>query len=672
MDPGPRGAVSAPAPRDRPRPRSLRSGAFFVFLACGAGLSLVLFGGVTPLGAQEPDTIPAPDTLPAAEGPQLRPEPPDTAGRMPPVEVIAQDSTPADTLGPPPPRLPEIEPVGPATWARGVWEWDREELRRFPGVSLLEFLERLPGVVPVRADVANQPEAAAVFGATAGATRYVVDGFEVDPLVTPTFDPSRLALLGLESVRVERRITGATVHLRTLSPDHPRPRTIIEAGTGDFDVQLFRGMFLAPSVLGGPLALGFERLASDGAIGGSSNHLQGWLKWSWVRDSAGVQLEYRQSDMDRSGVGMPLRGARRDWVVRARAARGPLTGEVYAGASNVEDQLGDIEDDIGDDIDDTDDIGSDGILLREGSPHAGLRVGGAFDGPVPVEARTAVRLRDHPRLPFGEVELAVRALPVPGLALEAEAVRGWWDEGPATGRWAARVQAGPLMGVTVFSEVFQGAPLLADGVSIRTPATAGDPIRVTRDGIRVGAELRYGGLALAGAALRTSADLGPAFGLPMEGSQPRLSGGEVNGIEAMARIPTGWDPVSIQGWYVGIDDPAGWLYLPRHNWRAAMVYHHLPLPSGNLEISARAEHVFRGRMLVPGVPDPDAEDVPDLLPAEVGSYRASNLEITIRVLTVQAFIRWENILNRRAQRDLPGFTHPGQNVLYGVKWEFLN
>lgn len=621
----------------RPRPRSLRSGAFFVLMV---GTALLAAGPAVGLSAQDPDTLPP-----------LDPQAPDTLARPAPADTLTQDTVPADTLGPPPATLPELDPMGPVGWSRGVWEWDRLALRRLPDLSLLQLLERLPGVVPVRADIVNQAESAAIFGASAGAIRYVLDGFELDPLVNATFDPSRLPLLALERVRVERRVTGAIVHLRTLSPDHPRARTVIEAGTGDFGVNLFRGVFLGPRVLGGPLSAGFERLASGGAIGGGSNHLTGWAKWSWIQDSAGVQVEYRQSDMDRTGVRDGLSGLRRDWAVRARAQRGPVTGEIYAGASHVEDERG-------------------AEVLREGTPQGGLRLRSAVLAPVPVEARTALRFRDHPRLPFGELEVGLRALPIPLVALEAEAVQGWWSDGPGTGSWLLRARAGPVHGLSVFSELFNGTPLLGGGLTVRVPSSGSTPLHLTRDGLRAGAELRYRNLAVAAAALRTTADTISAFGLPTEGSLPRLPGGDATGLEVTASLPTGWHPLSVEGWYTALDAPDGWLYAPAHHWRAGLLYHHLPLPSGNAEFFVRLEHVFRGRMAVPGVASAGGETAPP--PVEVGSYRATNLELTIRVLTVRAFLRWENIRNRRGQQDLPGFTRPGQHILYGVKWEFLN
>ena len=109
-------------------------------------------------------------------------------------------------------------------------------------------------------------------------------------------------------------------------------------------------------------------------------------------------------------------------------------------------------------------------------------------------------------------------------------------------------------------------------------------------------------------------------------------------------------------------DAAGWLYLPAEQWRAALTYHHSPLASGNLELFARFEHVYRGGMRVPG---------PDAL-AYSNRHRATNLELTIRILTVRAFLRWENLFHRLDLSDIPPYRLPGQHLLWGVKWIFWN
>lgn len=617
--------MNAPVTR-RPRLRSLRSGAFF-FLAAA------LTAAGQPLQGQDP--LPA-DTTPA-----------DT--------TAAQDTVPP----PPPPRLPDLRPAGPAGWEAGVWEWTRRDLLMIGDISLLDLLERIPGVAPVRAGFVGQPEGAAIFGIAGGGIRYVLDGFALDPLTTPTFDPSRLPLLALALVRVERRVTGAVVTLETLSPSDPRTHSVVEAATGDLDVNLFRGIFLAPNILGGPLAAGFERVAARSIRG--SNLTGGWIKWTFVRDSAGVQLEYRQSEMDRSGVEEGFLGDRRDWAIRARARLLGLTTEGYAGATTVEDR--------------------DGTLtLREGTPQAGVRLGYDLSGWPASGVRLALRLRDHPRLPSTEAAVELHAAPLPWIRLGLETVQGWWKDGDPTRQHVGRLRVGPLLGVSLFSELSRGGAGVArihapvDSV-VFEPAPAGD---------RLGASFDRWGIHLGAAALRVEADSVSGFGLPFDVGAPRFAGGEVTGIEAIASLPTGWHPLRLEGWYVRMDRPSTWLYLPDDHWRAGLVYRHSPLPSGNLDIHARIEHVFRGRMTTPcttliGCDDDDPED--GLV--SVGSYRATNLALTIRVVTVRAFVRWENAFNRRLQQDLPfaypappgaqgRFSLPGQHIVYGVKWEFWN
>jgi hypothetical protein len=553
-----------------------------------------------------------------------------------------QDTTAVDSA-PPPPTLPDLPGVGPDGWGRGVWVFDRDALLRMPNLSLLQLLERIPGLTTVRIGIVNQAESASVFGATTGAIRYEVDGFELDPLASPTFDASRVSLLALERVRVERRVTGATVRLTTLSPTDPRTETIIEAATGDIGINMFRGTFLAPSVLGGPLALGFERLGATAV--GESGHTTTWLKWTWARDSVGIQLAYRSGEMDRDDLGAGLVGRRTDWAVRARGTLGPVRAEAYGGAATVEDEVG-------------------ALVVHEGTPQGGIRLRSNFPS-APVELGAAVRLRSHPRRPRQEVELSGRVAPTPWLAASAEAVQGWWDRGSATGRWSARGEIGPVVGLSAFGEVFGGAPPLdPDGHELRFPATADSlSVAVARDGFRAGGELRWGRLHLGAAALRAEADVVPGFGLAFDSTAPSFGGGTATGLEAVARLPFPWEPLRLEGWYVQMDRPFTWLYLPHRQWQAALVYHHLPLPSGNLELYSRLEHVYRGRMVVPD--GTGRVTVPDI--------RATNFELVIRVLSVRAFIRWDNVLHRLDQRDLavpPVF--PGQRVLYGVKWTFWN
>jgi hypothetical protein len=592
-----------------------------------------------------PDTAPH-DTIPP---PVVDPIPPPGADTVPP----RADTVPAEAEPEPPAPLPALHAVGPAGWQSGVWEWSQTDLLRLPALSLLHLLERVPGITGIRTSPFGQPEAAAVFGATAAAIRYEIDGFELDPLTAPTFDPTRLPLLALEHVRIERRVTGATVRIRTRSPVDARSHSVIEAATGDLRANLFRGTFLAPHVLGGSLALGFESFGSQTLLGGASNHLAGSLKWTWVHDGGGIQLAYRQSDMTRTGVGAGLSSLRRDWAVRARHYLGPVTAEAFAGASSVEEELGD-------------------MVLREGSPQGGIRLASALVAPVPTEASASLRLRSHPGLPAQEMELAVSAAPMPWLRLGGDAVHGRWADGSPTGRWTGRVAAGPVAGLTVFADLGRADRAVRGALPARAGNGAGGEtdaamvemgrIEFARGGRRLGLEFQRAGFRIGGAAVTASADSVAGFGLEFDPTAPRFPGGVANGFELTFGLPTGWAPLRLEGWYVDMGVPQEWVYFPSQQWRGGLVYHHSPLPSDNLELFARVEHQFRGAMMTPSGGGIEAMD----------AYQATSLELTIRVMTVRAFLRWQNVLHRVGQADLPGFIRPGQHVMYGVKWEFWN
>ncbi|MGH7482801.1 MAG: TonB-dependent receptor plug domain-containing protein, partial [Longimicrobiales bacterium] len=224
----------------------------------------------------------------------------------------------ADSLAPPE-RLPSLpDPVG-RTALPGVHVWERADLFRSGAVTLGELLARTPGVQALDIGYYAAPQALAGFaaGAGAGAVEVVLDGYPLDPLVGAAIDIARLPLVQLERVRLERRADRIRVELETVRPIDPRPYTVVEAQAGEpFDVATFRGLFVAPNFVRGPLAVAFERVGSDGVDGAEPADLTNmWLRWSFVSDSQGVQLEFLNSETGWSGE-LPFTGeqTRRDLV----------------------------------------------------------------------------------------------------------------------------------------------------------------------------------------------------------------------------------------------------------------------------------------------------------------------------------------------------------------------
>src|SRR5262245_42220903 len=190
--------------------------------------------------------------------------------QTPPVSVALDslrrahpDSAQADSV-PPPPIIVKHPTGSLASPGLGVWEWNSEDLLREGALSLTDLLQRIPSATPIRTGLYLQPEIAAPFGQTRGRIEVLLDGIALDPLTEATVDLSRIELAQLRHVRVERRLDVTRIEISTLEPVDGRPVSRIEAGVGEPNANLFRGMFLAPKFLIGPVGVAIERIDTDG------------------------------------------------------------------------------------------------------------------------------------------------------------------------------------------------------------------------------------------------------------------------------------------------------------------------------------------------------------------------------------------------------------------------
>lgn len=612
----------------------------------GLLLSLLLSGVAV---AQEPPVRrpgrPPADSLP----PDTLAVPGDTARRM-------QDTARAEPDTVPPPRFIPF-PFTPDTGlAAGVWVWNRADLMREGAITLTDLLERIPGVVPIRAGHLGAPEQVAWLGGTAGRTEILLDGYVLDPLQAPSLDLSRIALVNLERVRVERRLDVLRIELETLAPTGARPYSLVEAGTGEpINTNLFRGTFLHPDVLFGPLGLAVERLDSDGAGAVEpADVFTSWVKWGVYRTRWGAQVEFERASWGREGESLlPGDGARSELILRGRAALRPdLVAEVYAGRSSVEQEYADSV-----------------IVPSEGGDPVPFRIDRS-------NTQAGVRARlTRPRY-WGEAALRWRSRePLPGLSADASAgirlpghltlsgALAWADwEGDGAFAYDASAAVGPFHGLRAFAELgggTRGATFFSDSAA---------PTRITdTDALRAGVELGRWGIRAGAAFLSVSTDSLPTFGLPFDTTSAHFPGGEVRGWEAYGSVPLIWDPLSAYFSYTRWSAADGfWIYLPTSMWRAGLQLHWFPLPSGNLEILARLDNEHRGPMFVPQL-----EGVPAGT-AQVAATDVVDFYLQIRVLSVRAFLRYEDILHTGPVFDIPGREIPGPRILYGVKWDFWN
>lgn len=534
------------------------------------------------------------------------------------------------------------------SWRAGVWEWDRAALHASGATTLTDLLERIPGVQRLRYGFDASPEAVSAWGWAGGRLEVILDGLALDPLDAGTFDLSRFELAAIERVRVERRAGRIRIDVETIAPTEPRPYSIVEAGTGQPDnAKMFRGAFQTPRVLGGPLSLAIDRVDSDGLRRAEpSNTFATWLKWARVVGPTALQLELRRSSFSRQLADRSVvDGSRQDWILRARGT--PLEGvstEMFFGSTSIDESVGASGRAPGDNAEER-------TLMS--SVQAGARA--AFQADRGWSQAT-VRLRSHEALPVLETELAGGARPFGPLEVSGSLSWSDWRKAGGAGAYSARAELGPFLGVRPFAEFSggrRGVPFLLDD--------DGRPVLTEQTTVRVGGDFQRGGLHLGGAFVGVSADSVPAYGLPFDREFGLYPGGDVTGWEVTGRIPLFWEPLALEGWYARWTDAPGWIYQPSESWRAGIVYSHSPLPSGNLDILARVEGRYRGAMAVP-----TAAAETTVVPGNT----VFDFYLQIRIITVRAFLRWENMFLMSDIHDFPDRIFPRQRVYYGVKWEF--
>jgi hypothetical protein len=533
-------------------------------------------------------------------------------------------------------------------WTAGVWEWDREAILRSTALTLADFLEQIPGVTPIRSGFLGQPEAAALPGGTAGLTEIYLDGFALDPLDAGTFDLARLELVHLNRVRVERRGGGLRVDLETIAPTEHEPFSMVEAWTGEYGARMVRGTFMTPDFLIGPLALGIERLEGSGLFGSQpANTFTGWVKWARGIGPATLQMELRRNSVEwNTPDKVGLKGFRQDWMVRARTRLdSPLTAEAFLGGSKLEDEYAD-------------------ATVEQKGLQGGIRA--AYTGEH-LWATTTLRGRDHELLPGLEADAAA-GIRLPGaIQLSGDIKHADWRSGQQGRSWGVRAEVEPLTGFRPFAEWSSGArgiPGMRDD--------DGRAIFSERDALRAGAELAWRGARVGAAWNRIEADAIADFGLPFDRTGTLFPGGTKQGLEVNGRVPLFRQPFWVEGWYARWSGATPWIYLPAQSWRTALVYHDTPLPSGNLEVSARLQLSHRDGMLIPALIDPVAGAGSGAALDVVPGLTSVDFYLQIRILSVRAFVRWNNIAHILGQHDLPGRYFPGQRAFYGIKWEFRN
>jgi len=579
-------------------------------------------------------------------------------------QVADSSATLADSTRVPPRPLPAISPGPGPSYALGAWCWNRGALLSTRAVTLAELVALVPGVISLKGGDYGTPVTVMAFGVGGGGVRVVWDGFEMLPLDGAVPDLSRIGLAGLDEVRVERHPGELRIELRTREATEADPITLLHVGTGDLGTNLLSGVFVHPRVFGGSFTLGFDRVETRGPgldAGGSLSGVA--LRYAIpVGERGGVVAEMKRF-APRTDVSDLVTGlTRNDWNIRAkwRLAKGWF-GEGYGGASSL--------------------AGGPELPVYGGldtrRTQLGFRTKYTRGG---LWAQGTARHFSGQGVPDENYEVAAGGARVSGASLDGSLRVERWA-GQYVASWRARVETAPVKGFSLFAAYEAGetgTPFVSEYEAYLRSLRLGPPLQpevveepdprfTDRTGVRAGGQFSWRGFNLAGAWLTMEADSLRPLGLVLDPDGVSVPGGDRTGFEATATVPLplrgfGFE-AAVQAWNEGLP------YLPRRSWDGALTYRGVFKESRNLELWAGLGVTGRDSMSI-AILEPDGDPtVPDLV--MVPRSEEWYFHIQVRIVTLNIFIRWENITGNE-NVDFPDRAQPRYRTLYGVRWIMNN
>ena len=557
--------------------------------------------------------------------------------------LAAADTVARDTVVTPLARAPRPTSLA----VGGDYAWDRAALFSTGAVSLLDLLERVPGVTGYRVGWLVTPEHAAYVGAF-GRIRVFYDGVELDalhPRSGGVLDLSRIELWTLEEVAVERAPGELRVHLRSWRVERTTPYTRVDVGTGELETNLFRGYFGRRFRNGAAVQAGFQQFSTDDPqLEGDGDQLAIFARGGWARGPWSVDATARRTSRfqtlrvrrfaDRAGLPAlettrtvaHLRGAYRD------PADPGLWAQLVASTQSLEERTA-FRPELGL-------APADSADTTRSRPQYVATVG-VNRGPLALAAIGRLRAGD------GGVALApaVRGgYRVGRLEAQAYAERAGED---STLRTDAELRFSPRANLSVSAGVSRLAP---DGATGRPTVTA----------FRGEAGVRLGRTWLVGGAIARRGDVAPAP-IVFDRDFVPASLGTVTGIFGAIRGPVYRDisaEILATQWSGG--DAA---YRPEQQVRAQLTLDTRWLsrfPTGEFGFKASASVAHRSGTLFPGAGGL----------ATIPSTVVDAL-IEIRIQDAIAFVQSRNTLAIDYEQ-VPGYLLPRNVILYGVRWQFWN
>ena len=556
----------------------------------------------------------------------------------------------ADSIKTPLPRseMPVLVDV-----TRPEMRWDRAALFATGALTLLDLLERIPGLTAYRAGWLSVPMVGAYLGDMAR-IRVFYDGLELDPLdprMNGGVELGSIQLWTAEEVRVERGADEIRVHVRSWRAERTTPSTRADVGTGDQETNLYRGYFGRRFQRGEALQLSAQQMSTSPARLGESSNLAavhgriGWANKWWRMDAAflrttpdrGVIVAFPSADLEPDSV-LSVKATETNGYVRV-AYGDPETGpwaQLVAGVHEyryrgVPDPNPDPDLEEPPDPDTT--LTQGQYIVAGGLTWRGIRLS--------ATNRFRTLGGEQTYSPMARASFSSGLLTASVLAEK----RGTEDP-----RVEGMLRFAPLRYVVV-------------GGAIASGLGGSDGSGLSQGTARAEAAIRVGELWFGGGVIRRDArDLLP----PTIYSRRYAAVSESEATAAFATIRGRiWGPFYADLIGIQWQDDNG-LLRPRYQTRSEVyVSTTLPkrFPSGNFGLLASIRHEYRSHTSFP-TSTPAQSD-------RAGGYRLWSGLIEIRILEAVLTYQYRNLLVEDFV-TLPGYQMPRQTQFYGVRWNFWN
>jgi hypothetical protein len=248
---------------------------------------------------------------------------------------LKADSIKADSIKAPIGRFAD-----PLTYEIGPqYDWNRAQLFATGAVTLVDLLDRIPGITTFRSGWLSTPQTAG-FNGDFRRVRCFYDGIEIDNLDNTgggVLDLSTIQIWTLEHLTIERSANELRVYMRTWRVENTDPYTRVDVSTGNEDTNLYRGYYGKRYDNGGVLQLGGQQYGvASPRFSGSGDGLSllgrvGIARKAWSVD-AFVNRYHATRAIERAALGRPPVLALDQTITHAyvRAAVGAASGGPWA------------------------------------------------------------------------------------------------------------------------------------------------------------------------------------------------------------------------------------------------------------------------------------------------------------------------------------------------------